>query len=161
VGDAHPVERSIGRALRRIQVEVPIDVHQAGLDADLAQPGAHAQGDRAVAAHDQQAVISRQQRRNRFGESPKGRHDLIEILCITMCAVRRPCLHREVTGVVHLVTDRGKPRQQTRLSKRPRGLFLPDRVTSGAAGDPDNVQHRHGRDHRPASFDRSSDAFSS
>jgi hypothetical protein len=57
--DAHPVEGSIGRALGSIQVEVPVEVHQAGLVADLAHSAAHAQGDRAVAAEHQQAVISR------------------------------------------------------------------------------------------------------
>lgn len=53
VRDSHPIQRTLVCALRDVQVKVPVDVQQTGLDAADAQSSTHPERDRAVPAQHQ------------------------------------------------------------------------------------------------------------
>ena len=67
VGDAHPVERAVGRRVRRLQVGVEVDVDQAQIGRTGEGSGDGADLHRAVAADHQRDAIELVRTAHAFG----------------------------------------------------------------------------------------------
>ena len=103
MGHAHPVERSISRALRRVDVVVSIHIqHSDWIFGDTTEGGDHSKRNSAVPTEYEQCVSTCQKWDEAFDQLADRFGHVTDVLRPRVESIRAPNLKGQVTLVMHL-----------------------------------------------------------
>ena len=135
VRDAHPVQRAVGHAPRRVEVGVHVEVDESG----WLRAGDGADADRAVAAEDDRREPVRHGGSDELGHLAHGLGHACGVHGVPVLAVGLPASERDVAAVVG-----AEALDEPGLTQRARRLLLPGREGAKARGGADDRQlHNH------------------
>ena len=146
---SHPVKCSVGRALRRVDVIVPVDVEQSDLfRSDATKGGDYAKRDCAVPTDHEQRLPTCQQRDQASDQLLDGLGHLTDVLRPGIEAIWAPDLEGQITLVVHVESRCSERINEPGGPEYARSLLLPSGIATRTIRNANDRDGAHSQDRR-------------
>ena len=110
----HAVERPRWRCIRRIEVQIPVEVNHAESRAVPGEAGQYADRDRAITAEHEQKTVGADETPERRGDVAARAYDEVEILLPWVLRIGTKCDCRQIAFIIYVEAVPAQGFDQTR-----------------------------------------------